>query len=44
MPYRSWELAPKGLNHTVLKLGGAIIDVTIEIKVIIVFLYIHFIF
>ena len=42
MPYRFWELAPKGLNHTVLKLGGAIIDVAIEIKVRIVFLYIHF--
>jgi cancer susceptibility candidate protein 1 len=32
MPYQSWQVVPKGLNHTLLKLGGAAIEVTIEIK------------
>ena len=33
MPYKHWEVAPEGLNHTRLTLAGALVQVVVDIKV-----------
>lgn len=33
MPYRKWQMMPKGVNHTLYTINGAIMDISIEIKV-----------
>lgn len=33
MPFQSWEIRPKGLNHCLFTLIAAIVELEIEIKV-----------
>ncbi len=33
MPFQSWEIRPKGVNHSLLTVIAAIVEVEIEIKV-----------
>ena len=33
MPYQMWEMKPKAVNHTLLTICGAIMELSLEIKV-----------
>ena len=33
MPYLMWEMKPKAVNHTLLTICGAVMEISIEIKV-----------
>ena len=40
MPYLMWEMKPKAVNHTLLTICGAVMEISVEIKVCRCFYYI----